>query len=78
MGLGANVLARLARRRPKLVEGLVLLNCRQVWVCSVEMYAVVKTKLFVIIFPVGFVLVLKQFVILFKDFRKICGIESDL
>jgi len=27
VGLGANVLARLARRRPKLVEGLVLLNC---------------------------------------------------
>lgn len=27
VGLGANVLARLARRRPKLVEGLVLVNC---------------------------------------------------
>jgi len=27
VGLGANVLIRLARRRPKLVEGLVLLNC---------------------------------------------------
>ena len=27
VGLGANVLVRLARRRPKLVEGLVLINC---------------------------------------------------
>jgi len=27
VGLGANVLVRLARRRPKLVEGLVLFNC---------------------------------------------------
>ena len=27
VGLGANLLARLAARRPKLVEGLVLINC---------------------------------------------------
>ena len=27
VGLGANVLARFARRRPTMVEGLVLINC---------------------------------------------------
>ncbi len=26
-GLGANVLARFARRRPTMVDGLVLVNC---------------------------------------------------
>ena len=27
VGLGANVLARFARRRPTMVDGLVLINC---------------------------------------------------
>merc|ERR1719273_1166267 len=27
VGLGANVLARLARRRPTMVDGLILINC---------------------------------------------------
>ena len=27
VGLGANVLVRLAKRRPKMVDGLILINC---------------------------------------------------